>query len=357
MAPKVVGTPDHPASTAGASPLGSCVDGADRGDGRRDRTDPDALEAPITDASADEPTHTVPWWGPLTIVAFVALVVCTNVANAVFAAWVDDHPAGLLALSSASATWRWRRVDGIGVVPYVVIGTLRIAAAFVVCHLAGRAYRDSILRIFTRYLGLTPEAHRRLPPRPRRAEIVIIPFFVGSNIVAALTGVRAHPPGQAGGAAGDRHRRSPGPGVVAGQGVRGADARRRQLPPALPAVGDHHLHRCWCCSSTCATSAADAADGRRDGGARRTSPSSLAHCAMAEITLRGNPVHTVGELPEVGSAAPGVTAHRHRPRAGDRRRLAAAIGDRAEHLPVDRHAHVRRQRPHLQPAGRRAAKA
>src|SRR6476620_9454549 len=118
----------------------------------------DALAAPTTDASPDEPPHTVPWWGPLTIVAFVALVVCTNVANAVFAAWVDDHPAGLLALSSRQRYLALAAVDGIGVVPYVVIGTLRIAAAFVVCHLAGRAYRDSILRIFTRYLGLTPEA-------------------------------------------------------------------------------------------------------------------------------------------------------------------------------------------------------
>jgi membrane protein DedA with SNARE-associated domain len=156
----------------------------------------DASDAPITDASPDEPTHTVPWWGPLTIVAFVALVVCTNVANAVFAAWVDDHPAGLLALSSRQRYLALATVDGIGVVPYVVIGTLRIAAAFVVCHLAGRAYRDSILRVFTRYLGLTPEAldayHRGLD----KAEVLIIPFFVGSNIVAALTGVRRTHPGK-----------------------------------------------------------------------------------------------------------------------------------------------------------------
>ena len=62
------------------------------------------------------------------------------------------------------------------------------------CHLAGHAYRDDILRIFTRYLGLTPEAldayHRSLD----RAEIVIIPWFTGSNIIAALTGVRRTPP-------------------------------------------------------------------------------------------------------------------------------------------------------------------
>jgi hypothetical protein len=156
----------------------------------------DPIEAPVTvSASADAAdTHATPWWGPLTIVAFVVLVVGTNVANAVFASWVHDQPAGLLALSSRQHYLALTVADGIGVVPYVVLGTLRIAAAFVVCHLAGRAYRDSILRVFTRYLGVTPESldayHRGLDA----AEVVIIPFFVGSNIVAALTGIRRTAP-------------------------------------------------------------------------------------------------------------------------------------------------------------------
>ncbi len=141
-------------------------------------------------AAVSEPPHVRPWWAPLTIVAFVGLVICSNIANAVWAGWVDDHQAELLALSSRQRYLVFTAAGGIGVLPYVVIGALRIAAAFVVCHLAGRAYRDELLRFFTRYLGLTPEAldayHRGLD----KAEMFIIPFFAGSNIVAALTGIR-----------------------------------------------------------------------------------------------------------------------------------------------------------------------
>ena len=138
--------------------------------------------------------HVRPWWAPLTIVAFVALVICTNVANAVWARWVDSSPAELLVLSSRQRYLALAVPNGIGVVPYVVIGTLRIAAAFVVCHLAGRAYRDDLLRLFTRYLGLTPEALDAYHQALDKAEVAVIPFFVGSNIVAVLTGIRrTHP--------------------------------------------------------------------------------------------------------------------------------------------------------------------
>lgn len=153
----------------------------------------DATDAAPTDAIV-EPPHVRPWWAPLTIVAFVGLVICSNVANGVWAGWVDDHREALLALSSRQRYLVFTAAGGIGVVPYVVIGSLRIAAAFVVCHLAGRAYRDDLLRLFTRYLGLTPEAldvyHRGLD----KAEIFIIPFFAGSNIIAALTGIRKTTP-------------------------------------------------------------------------------------------------------------------------------------------------------------------
>jgi hypothetical protein len=134
--------------------------------------------------------HVRPWWAPLTIVAFVALVICTNVANAVWARWAISSPAELLVLSSRQRYLALAVTNDIGVVQYVVIGTLRIAAAFVVCHLAGRAYRDDLLRLFTRYLGLTPEALDGYHQALDKAEVAVIPFFVGSNIVAVLTGIR-----------------------------------------------------------------------------------------------------------------------------------------------------------------------
>ena len=150
------------------------------------------------DADATEPTvavpHTRPWWGPLTIVAFVGLVICTNVANAVWASWVTSRPEALLALSSRQRYLALSVPQGIGVLPYAAIGTTRIAAAFVVCHLAGRAYRDDLLRLFTRYLGLTPEALDAYHQALDKAEVAVIPFFVGSNIVAVLTGIRRTQP-------------------------------------------------------------------------------------------------------------------------------------------------------------------
>lgn len=152
------------------------------------------MESTGADAADIAEPHVRPWWAPLTIVAFVALVICTNVANAVWARWVISNPEALLALSSRQRYLALSVPNGIGVLPYVVIGTLRIAAAFVVCHLAGRAYRDDLLRLFTRYLGLTPEALDAYHQALDKAEVVVIPFFVGSNIVAVLTGIRrTHP--------------------------------------------------------------------------------------------------------------------------------------------------------------------
>ncbi len=162
-------------------------------------TDADPAAAAAVAAEAAEPAaEPAPWWGPIAVAAFVGLVVCTNLANAFWARWVIDNPAGLLALSSRQRYLVGTVAAGIGVVPYVVVATVRIGAAFVVCHLIGRAYRGKVLRLFTRYLGLTPEAIDTYYRGLERAEMVVVPFFVGSNIIAALTGIRGTRPARLG---------------------------------------------------------------------------------------------------------------------------------------------------------------
>jgi hypothetical protein len=69
-----------------------------------------------------------------------------------------------------------------------VIATVRLALAAAVCHFIGRAYGDRALRWFTRYLGMSQQGVDRFEDQYRVAEWVLIPIFVGSNIVFVLSG-------------------------------------------------------------------------------------------------------------------------------------------------------------------------
>jgi hypothetical protein len=146
------------------------------------------------ESTVDETAVRPPRWGPLVLAAFVGLVVCSNVASAVWARWVETNPEGLLGLSSRNRYLALTLASGIPLGAYVVIATLRLSAAFVVCHLIGRAYRSQALNWFTRYLGVAPESLEAFQRGFDRAQVVLIPFFAGSNIVAVLSGVHRTPP-------------------------------------------------------------------------------------------------------------------------------------------------------------------
>jgi hypothetical protein len=143
---------------------------------------------------AAEPIHVRPSWAPLTLVAFVSLVIATNIASAVWARWVSTNPEGLLLLSSRNRYLALTLAAGVPVATYVVIAFVRISAAFLVCHMIGRAYHDDAIGWFRKYLGVTPETIDTFNRGFSRAEWVLIPFFAGSNIVAALSGVHRTPP-------------------------------------------------------------------------------------------------------------------------------------------------------------------
>jgi len=150
-------------------------------------TDRTAVEA------ADAP-HVRPFWAPAPLVVFVVLVVCTNIANAVWARWVDSNPEGLLMLSSRNRYLALTLAAGVSVPVYVVIGFVRIGAAFLVCHMIGRAYHDDAIGWFRKYLGVRQDAIDSFNRGFSKAEWFLIPFFAGSNIVAALSGVHRTPP-------------------------------------------------------------------------------------------------------------------------------------------------------------------
>ena len=158
-------------------------------------SDADAARPDAAAARDEAPLegHETPAWAPLTLVAFVGLVVCTNVANAVWAGWIADRPELVLALSSRNRYLALALTAGVAIPAYVVIASVRIAAAFVVCHLIGRAYADRAIGWFERYLGLNHEAQRTFDRGFERAEWALIPFFAGSNVVAVLSGVRRTP--------------------------------------------------------------------------------------------------------------------------------------------------------------------
>ncbi|MGH9133004.1 MAG: hypothetical protein ACRDZZ_03645 [Ilumatobacteraceae bacterium] len=143
---------------------------------------------------ATEPAVRPPRWGLLALAAFVGLVVCSNVASAVWARWVDTNPEGLLVLSSRNRYLALTLAAGVPVGAYVVIATLRLSAAFAVCHLIGRAYRGQALNWFTRYLGVAPESLEAFQRGFDKAQWGLIPFFAGSNIVAVISGVHRTSP-------------------------------------------------------------------------------------------------------------------------------------------------------------------
>lgn len=121
------------------------------------------------------------------LAAFVGLVVCTNIANASWAAIASDHPARLLMLSSRNR-FLIAASPNLGLGTWALIGALRIAVAAIVCHLIGREYGDRALRWFWRYLGMPQEQVSKFENAFAKAEWFVVPFFVGSNIVWVLSG-------------------------------------------------------------------------------------------------------------------------------------------------------------------------
>ncbi|HUF98741.1 MAG TPA: hypothetical protein VMM60_11490 [Ilumatobacter sp.] len=136
----------------------------------------------------------VPVWGHAAVAAFVVLVVCGYVATAVAPTWANSNPEGLIALNSRIRHLLLVVGGGIPWWSYASIAGVRLALAFVVCHLIGRAYGDRVLEWFGRYLGMTRESIVTMQAGFDKVDWLIVPWFAGSNIVAVITGIRRMAP-------------------------------------------------------------------------------------------------------------------------------------------------------------------
>jgi hypothetical protein len=137
--------------------------------------------------------HERPAWAPLTLVAFAILVAFTNIGGIFWAKLLDWGPWSLLVFSSRNRYLVLSLGADVWEPAYWTIAPLRIAAAFFVTHMIGRAYGDVVLGWFTKYLGVTYEAIQQFNRLYDRAHWFAIPFFVGSNLLGALSGIRRTP--------------------------------------------------------------------------------------------------------------------------------------------------------------------
>lgn len=156
-----------------------------------------AADRPLPQAdgtvAAEAPAHVVPRHGPIWIVSFVILLVAANLGTVFWTRLVDDHPGALLALSPRNRHLVLTVPTDLHWTAWAAIGAARLALSAVVCHLLGRAYGDRALRWFWRYLGMPPEQVTKFEDGFARAEWVVVPFFVGSNIVWVLSGASRTP--------------------------------------------------------------------------------------------------------------------------------------------------------------------
>src|SRR6478736_2454118 len=98
------------------------------------------------DGAVVEPLPEHPRWVlPLLIGLIIALVVCMNVGNAVWASWVNNRPLGLLALNSSN---RYLLATSINTElwPFLAVATLRLLAPDPLFYALGYLYRERALR-------------------------------------------------------------------------------------------------------------------------------------------------------------------------------------------------------------------
>lgn len=144
----------------------------------------------FVDDSVKATTPRAAW---LFVGGWVALVIAANVGTIVSPSLQKSNPALLLALSARNRHLLMAIGNDVSPMAYVVVSTVRILAAALVCYGLGRSFGPRALHWFRRYMGLPKQSLDQMERGFEKASWVLVPFFVGSNIVAMLAGQRPLP--------------------------------------------------------------------------------------------------------------------------------------------------------------------
>jgi membrane protein DedA with SNARE-associated domain len=128
------------------------------------------------------------------LAAYAVLLVAANLGTILTPSLIDDFPGALLAMGARNRVLLLAIGAGIGGPAYFAIGFVRLLLPALVLYALGWHYGEVGRRwLAGQYGGELPRGVARTERWFDRARYPVIAFFVGSNIVAVLAGLRRVP--------------------------------------------------------------------------------------------------------------------------------------------------------------------
>lgn len=127
------------------------------------------------------------------LIASGMLFVLGTVGSNIGPAWVDERPAVVLAMSSRNRNL-FGSVPFIDVLPYTVIGFVRLLAAGVCLFFLGRWYGQRAIGWTENQIGELPAIYRWFQTGVDRAGWLLVILMPGSNLVCLMAGHRRMAP-------------------------------------------------------------------------------------------------------------------------------------------------------------------
>ena len=129
----------------------------------------------------------------LVLIASGLLFTLGTVGSNLGPAWVDEHPAAVLALSSRNRNL-FASVPYIDAVPYALIGFSRIFVAGLALFFLGRWYGERAIAWTEKQAGELPALYRWFARAMDRAGWLVVVVFCASNLVWMMAGHRRMDP-------------------------------------------------------------------------------------------------------------------------------------------------------------------